>query len=716
MATNEDTWKVERVRSLAVGCVAFDPTNTIVAACAGSDCILYSTMDGSRMDILEHPEEIVSAFFMDQYKLVTVGRCGDITEWSKFGEQFQQESSHKVVAFPVITAFYRPEYEHFMLVVDRATAITVDTVMRDKSLVTVASLPAGLKREQIAVTSSYVAYCSGKEVFVVPIEEDSEITASSYCCKSHIEGIGERNAANVFVRITALGDTIAATLAIGRVYIWSHVSRKGLHESAFTIHWHKVAPSLVLTQFGGLFSAGAEAVLCKFTLSGAGRPSMLPRLPAPARDLAISADSSHIAVISEDNSVQIVLTASMTVLSMLKTVVACERSLNTVFTVDPYLPGTVVMNGKPGSLQWIDCVNSITDQQVCFSLDNVADGDMSFAGITQTFPDVEQVFFTESTIVTLERIVNFEEDHKRLRFWERRRGTSLSVQVLESFIVSKDTVAITGPTKSSNDGDMVILSIVSAGMVSVWIPCENGKRFKLDQSRKIDKQYPFHAGSKVHRSMWASAYPEGSNNTDVVVVWNTSDMSEIETMRTDGRVNSVEFDERGHLVCGTDKSVRCWRHVAMRFELMWVVEQPYKVHVSLLGAFAFNNNTVVQFDEETSALKSSCSLPSSIIDLVAIGDEDTVNCLVARSEKGLFCVQPGSLAKKSVTSSSSTAKTPFALLAPVEASSQRVAEASFRPAAKAAAIRLLDGPCHALPPISLIAPQFIARCLAPPLK
>lgn len=119
---------------------------------------------------------------------------------------------------------------------------------------------------------------------------------------------------------------------------------------------------------------------------------MLPRLAAPVRDLAISTDGSHLAVILEDNSVHVVLTSSMTVLSSLKTVITCNRSLKTVFASDPSSPGTLVLNGKPGSLQWVDCANSVTIRQVSFSLENVADGDMSFVGITQTFPDVEQVF------------------------------------------------------------------------------------------------------------------------------------------------------------------------------------------------------------------------------------------------------------------------------------------------------------------------------------
>ncbi|RCN30465.1 glycolipid transfer protein [Ancylostoma caninum] len=575
-----------------------DTLARVIAACVGSDCVLYSVSDGKSVAVLELSDDLTSVFFLEKDKLVTVTTNGEVAEWALSDESPQQISSHKVTAFPVRKATYLYEDRCCILIIDHGTHLTVDKLMHEKSLATIAKLPADIRPEQIAVTSRYIAYCSGKEVFVVPSEGDSDISPCSYVCKTHIEGLGARNADNVFVKITALGDTIAATLAIGRVYIWSHVSRKGIQDSAFTIHWHKVAPSLALTQFGGLLSAGAEAVLCKFTLSGAGRPNMLPRLSAAVRDLSISADGSHLAVILEDNSVHVVVTSSMNVLSTLQTVVNCERSLKSVFTTDPCSAGTLVMNGKPGSLQWISCTDSKTVRQTSFSLENVADGDMSFAGITQTFPDVEQVFFTESTIVTLETVINFDEEHKRLRFWARTKGSDSAVQIVESFIVSKDTVNVTGRKYASSTSEQMFLSIMKNGKVNVWIPCEEGTRFKLDPVRQIDRptaifffllqQYEFHAGSAIHSGMWVSAHPEGPDDTDVVVVWNTSNMTEADVLRTGGRVNYVEFDGKNHLVCSTDKAVRCWRHTAMQFELLWVVEQPLGVHVSPLGGVAWH--------------------------------------------------------------------------------------------------------------------------------
>ncbi|EYC38732.1 hypothetical protein Y032_0699g1627 [Ancylostoma ceylanicum] len=592
-------WTTGSVRSLPIGSVAFDPTNTVIATCIGSDCVLYSVSDGKSAAVLEHSDDLTSVFFLEKDKLVTVTTSGEVAEWALSDESPQQISSHKITAFPVRKATYLHEDRCCVLVIDHGTHLTVDKLMHEKSLATIAKLPADIRPEQIAITSRYIAYCSGKEVFVVPCEDDSDISPSSYVCKTHIDGLGARNASNVFVKITALGDTIAATLAIGRVYIWSHVSRKGIQDSAFTIHWHKVAPSIALTQFGGLFSAGAEAVLCKFTLSGAGRPNMLPRLPAAIRDLSISADGSHLAVILEDNSLHVVVTSSMNVLSTLQTVVTCERSLKSVFTTDPCSPGTLVMNGKPGSLQWISCTDSKTVCQTSFSLENVADGDMSFAGITQTFPDVEQAFFTESIVVTLETVINFDEEHKRLRFWARTKGMNSTVQIVESFIVSKDTVAVTGNKYTSSGSEEMFLSVMKTGKVNVWVPCEEGTRFKLDPVRQIDRQYEYRAGSAIHRGMWASAHPEGPEDTDVVVVWNTSNMTEVDVLRTGGRVSYVEFDGKNHLVCSTDKAVRCWKHTAMQFELLWVVEQPLGIHVSPLGGFAWHGHDADESELET---------------------------------------------------------------------------------------------------------------------
>ncbi|RCN26197.1 hypothetical protein ANCCAN_28083 [Ancylostoma caninum] len=123
----------------------------------------------------------------------------------------------------------------------------------------------------------------------------------------------------------------------------------------------------------------------------------------------------------------------------------------------------------------------------------------------------------------------------------------------------------------------------------------------------------------------------------------------------------------------------------------------------------------MEFDVHTAALKGSFKLIAPVADLLTTADENVEVVVIARSGKGLLFAHPKVSTKKPEESSSSAAKTPFASLAAVEVSSKTPSGAAVRPAAKAAAIRLFDGPCHALPPVSHLAPLFIAQCLAPPL-
>ncbi|VDM69929.1 unnamed protein product [Strongylus vulgaris] len=115
----------------------------------------------------------------------------------------------------------------------------------------------------------------------------------------------------------------------------------------------------------------------------------------------------------------------------------------------------------------------------------------------------------------------------------------------------------------------------------------------------------------------------------------------------------------------------------------------------------------MEFEVETAALKVSFQLAESVNDLLAIADENS-------DVVGLLFAHPKGRESKREELSSPRTKTPFAQLAPAKSSSRILSDAVVQPAAKAEAIRLFDGPCHFLPPVSHLAPIFIAQCLAPP--
>ena len=54
---------------------------------------------------------------------------------------------------------------------------------------------------------------------------------------------------------------------------------------------------MAITPFGGLVSAGAETVLCKWSLKGAGNPTMLTRLQAAITKVVLTEDGSQAALL-----------------------------------------------------------------------------------------------------------------------------------------------------------------------------------------------------------------------------------------------------------------------------------------------------------------------------------------------------------------------------------------------------------------------------------
>lgn len=59
---------------------------------------------------------------------------------------------------------------------------------------------------------------------------------------------------------------------------------------------------------------------------------------------------------------------------------------------------------------------------------------------------------------------------KRLRFWKRSKSSDLEMQVLESFMVPKDTISITGSEDVSLSDDKVGLGMVSVFFLKTLKP------------------------------------------------------------------------------------------------------------------------------------------------------------------------------------------------------------------------------------------------------
>lgn len=134
------------------------------------------------------------------------------------------------------------------------------------------------------------------------------------------------------------------------------MNRKGISTFSLSVHWHKWAPCLALTESNTLFSAGDEGVLAKYALSelkSISKPQLLPRLQAPVRRLSLSEDSSVIAVVLADNSAHFVLNSTLNVLSSMESILCSPKKSLFPLTEDPLYPNYVVHSARPGFVQWI---------------------------------------------------------------------------------------------------------------------------------------------------------------------------------------------------------------------------------------------------------------------------------------------------------------------------------------------------------------------------
>lgn len=134
------------------------------------------------------------------------------------------------------------------------------------------------------------------------------------------------------------------------------MNRKGISKFSHSVHWHKWAPCLALSESNTLFSAGDEGVLAKYALSelkSISKPQLLPRLQAPVRRLNLSEDGSIIAVVLADNSTHFILNSTLNVLSSTESILCSPKKSLFALTQDPLHSNYVIHSARPGVMQWI---------------------------------------------------------------------------------------------------------------------------------------------------------------------------------------------------------------------------------------------------------------------------------------------------------------------------------------------------------------------------
>ncbi|CAD6184706.1 unnamed protein product [Caenorhabditis auriculariae] len=705
-------WVEKTVLGSVISHISVHENNELLACCSGHSCDFYNGK-GTKVS-LAHDSLLIASFFVEEKILITVTENGDVSEW-QLEENEDEEgpakiSSRKVTAFPVSAAFLvdRPKktgrkFEIWLVIQRGEDSEVADLcyICPDSSIEKVVEVPAEIRAEQIAIHGEMLAYCQGNQVFAQTCFEEKP-KKSSFIYESRAEriGLGDGKHLNEFIRASAVDNFLAVTMANGRIYLWSNFQTSGVSDQAHTFHWHKVAPQLELTPFGNIVSAGAECTLVRST-KGA-KPTFLPRLVAPVIRLKLSPDASRVVLLMEDNSLHVILLSSMALERTIPTFCYCERSLNTIFKSDPGSIKKWIMSAKPGFVQWVDSLGWIQSANMNVTLDNAVDGDMSLVGVRVAYKDVLEMALSVGFAATLEKFINFDSLNQ-LRFWRRKAGR---FEFVSAAMVPTDFVFLAACKASSSEFVKTFITASQSGKIHVYEFSNDENNAKEDVTRARNwQESPIEAISSISADgKWISAHSQN------LVLWDVKTMRVIDSLCCDDQVTFVDFESSGrYAIIATESNVFCWD--TMSLAVLWRIQQKVGVCLESSGSFVFIGSQVMQFDPLSGRVLNTWKFSADIIQLGVVKRDHYR--FIAKTSKGILALRAP---EKTNTSKEEPIEreTPFQRLGNRKVESVVVTDTAILVQPKPDASKIFAGPCHSLPPLTLLAPLFIEKALLPP--
>ncbi|GMR53603.1 hypothetical protein PMAYCL1PPCAC_23798 [Pristionchus mayeri] len=669
--------------------VVIDQTNRFVATCSATECLLYDVKTSERQLCIDHKDSLVGCYFASPNEIMTVDECGVMRKWSL--PESDDASLISTLSLGKRILHAREEGGSVIAVVAEKEGYQLYAIEENGKMVQLCDLQSGWTPSSFSISSKLLAVCQGKQIRVIAREKEAKIAESYYESRFHVDYLKESNDMNVFESVNVQADTVAAALTIGRIFIWCDVSTLGVNRATQSVHWHKSAPVIALSPFGGIISGGGECVLCKWKL-GKGAPCMLPRLSSPIRQLSLSVDSALIALLLDDNSVVMIDAAAMGVIGRLPTLsISTRRKSRTLMECDPMESDMVVLGGREGCLQWIQPATSTSPFMMDVGMENGVDRDLPIYGVTQSFHSVYLSRFSRDHVVTLEE-KNTGEDRCRVRVWERTNSNT-SFNLLFSQEMATRFVEIS--LRYSTASNPFFLLTNSNGRTVILL--KNATGFYMDSKKDFSwNDAPFSCASGISEDgRWAIGYSI-SNSVGAVVVVDVNDMRVTEVLKVSGEVVSVDWTQ-SHLIASCTSGVYAW--CARAFVLRWRVAQrcSLRFHPILI---AWIDRKIMVIDENEGTIKDSMESTGPIEDAVPFRHGNSYGILINHSGNSFSVLLTSEIPtlRRRVRS----IRTSIMEAAPSSIHQSIIHSSSC-----------LSGPVHMLPPLSLVAPSFIQSCLLP---
>uniref|UniRef100_A0A914ZUW1 Ovule protein n=1 Tax=Parascaris univalens TaxID=6257 RepID=A0A914ZUW1_PARUN len=451
-----------------VDCVVITPDNKCVCLSSGKKVAIHNAQTGRKEYILSEASKVVTLCCNDTMRLIiylsngmriehdlstnTALECRDLQEQHLLAA-FEDKESRVI--------FIVCDSEELCVPIIKKVTMNVGREIT-KQLVGNESfkMPKIHSLKQLTLSGQFMAAC--EDLFVRTYLFESGITrAYKFTGKEEFNGVR-----SCFISVRAFHSvSLIAVLSFGRVLVWDNVIRQ-LRTPTQCVHWHRLAPSVILTPQGAIISGGVEGVIVKYAAhgsrTGSTADSFLSRLGAAISHLEISEDGSLLVAALLDNTVVMVLLSTMAVYSRLETL---QRPIGTrrfALTVDPLMPHLVVHNGRPGCIQWINPCTMLTTAMLDVVSQNLPEVIQPQPPILAPHIDVSAVALSETTIMTAEQRVGDEIEMHVVKFW--RRNTA-DLSSLEFSIPYESGIRF---ARSSDTSNYTFASIDTANKVVIW--------------------------------------------------------------------------------------------------------------------------------------------------------------------------------------------------------------------------------------------------------
>ncbi|CAG9537771.1 unnamed protein product [Cercopithifilaria johnstoni] len=695
---------------IAEAAVKFSSDNRQAFIVSNKDVLVVEVKSGRRMQLLTHPAKIISLYYAFPGKAVTYTIDGTEYIWST--DTWTILRCRELNCTPLNvwhsceTTLVVTKSESKELII---TKINGNEVLQNQEILRTGRHNIG--SSQFAVTDDYFVCCEKLFVYLYTFGETGAkrfkyIGKADFMDSSLLE----------FISITALGDTVAASISFGRVFIWNNVSRKGIHTFSQSLHWHKWAPCLALTESNTLFSAGDEGVLAKFALSelkSISKPQLLPRLQAPVRRLNLSEDDSIIAVVLADNSAHFILNSTLNVLSSMESILCSPKKSLFSLTEDPLYANYVVHSARPGFMQWIVPSTMISIATADVSRENPVEGENIFSDTTG-YMDICEVALSRTMVITADCNVGFDIPNNRLQFWRRNKD-------LGSFALEYCELYVDGVVKfirACLDRDMFI-TVDNKGVLCTWerVKSDEKKWYKSSEIHWMD--VPILYISRIQKSHFAAIHDISQKAGGVVALWSVEQGKSARVVyvhQSNDKLTAVEWGppSNANLLIISSKSCIYAFNVYTLAPLWIVCEPDLRLAVTSQFTVVYKKNVVFVIDSSSGTLLCERKLNSIPESVIAIG-EGRMFTVIAAYEKGYGVIARSELLeearKQLYTRNTELKKTPFSNLLTVgkkEVESNKVRIETL------SNLEIFSGPSYSLAPMPYLAQKFIRSCFLLP--